>query len=352
METFRLEGVWDKRLESLNWGSTPTKVFTFCLAESTRSNYNTQIGKLRYYCQVRQIQFPPQPHESAIFADFLCAVGATSDRPESILRSVSAALNTLYQGLGLVNPMATVELKMLQTALVKSGTTRPAKHSKVMPCVAFQDLFRSWPDNDQLALENLRLKAVTLFALVFMARPSDMAPKGVTVDYETGVARHINFTTDQIVFNDDGSLTVTFFGIKNDSTRTGFEVRIPPSAEMTLDPVRCLKDYLRVTTASRVKGGPVFLALKRPYKGLSSGTIGEILKKAISLAGLENQGFTPRSFRPTGATAAVNSGCPPETAMQLGRWKTKEVFFNRYVYPNAPQEYTTNVLQYSGIELH
>ena len=63
------------------------------------------------------------------------------------------------------------------------------------------------------------------------------------------------------------------------------------------------------------------------------------------MAGLADQGFLAKSFRPTGATIAVNSGVLQETVMQIGRWKTKEVFLNHYVYPNAPQSYTTNLLK-------
>ena len=58
------------------------------------------------------------------------------------------------------------------------------------------------------------------------------------------------------------------------------------------------------------------------------------------MTGLADKGFLAKSFRPTGATIAVNSGVLPETVVQIGRWKTKEVFLNHYVYPNAPQSYT------------
>ena len=47
-----------------------------------------------------------------------------------------------------------------------------------MPRDPFLMLFSSCPENEKLLLKQLRLKAVTLLALVFMARPSDSAPRG------------------------------------------------------------------------------------------------------------------------------------------------------------------------------
>ena len=36
-------------------------------------------------------------------------------------------------------------------------------------------MFLSWPENDQLDLQRLRLKVITLLSLVLMLRPSDLA---------------------------------------------------------------------------------------------------------------------------------------------------------------------------------
>ena len=44
---------------------------------------------------------------------------------------------------------------------------------------------------------------------------------------------------DHIEFHEDGSLTVRLFGIKNDLSRSGFEVRIPGAANPWVDPGDC-----------------------------------------------------------------------------------------------------------------
>ena len=71
------------------------------------------------------------------------------------------------------------EIKRLITALIKTGTVRPMKRSRPMPVEAFVRYFRELGPTDELSLKDLRRKTVTLLALVFMARPSDLAPKGV-----------------------------------------------------------------------------------------------------------------------------------------------------------------------------
>ena len=41
----------------------------------------------------------------------------------------------------------------------------------------------------------------------------------------------------------------------------------------------------------------------------------------------------------------MSKGIIPETVMQIGWWKTKEVFMNHYVYPRAPQSFTSKLFE-------
>ena len=152
-----------------------------------------------------------------------------------------------------------------------------------------------------------------------MARPSDLAPKGVVL--KTLSVEKMVLSTNDIQFNDDRSLSVTFWGIKNDSKRQGFEMTVHPNKNVVLsDPVKFLELYIERTREFRPKDtNPLFITLKPPYHAITSDTIGNILEEAISAAGLSSLGYTAKSFRPTAATMAVQKGMLPETAMQLGR---------------------------------
>ena len=60
-----------------------------------------------------------------------------------------------------------------------------------------------------------------------MTRPSDLAPKGKIFKKESFAFENIVFSVNNLRFMEDGSLTIRFFGIKNDSSRSGFEVNFP-----------------------------------------------------------------------------------------------------------------------------
>ena len=298
-------------------------------------------NKYIQFCNARDVDFSDNTNIPCL-ANFLCELADSSDRPESVLRTVSASLSFLFEALGKASPIHHPEIKRLITALIKTGTVKPMKRSKPMPIEAFVKYFRELGPDKDLSLKELRRKTVTLLSLVFMARPSDLAPKGVVFNSSTLSVEKTVLSTDDIRFNEDGSLSITFWGIKNDSKRQGFEVTVHPNKDdILLDPVRCLKLYIEKTDEFRPKDtSPLFITLKAPYRAISSDTIGNILEESISAAGLADMGFTAKSFRPTAATMAIQKGMSPETAMQLGRWKTKEVFFNHYVYPQVPESYT------------
>ena len=68
------------------------------------------------------------------------------------------------------------------------------------------------------------------------------------------------------------------------------------------------------------------------------------MEEAIHITGLGNQGYSAKAFRPTGATAAIDSGKNPDIVMKTGRWKTASVFPDHYVHSHPPADYTHDVL--------
>ena len=123
-------------------------------------------------------------------------------------------------------------------------------------------------------------------------------------------------------FNEDGSVTLQFFAIKNDYSRSGFVIRLPPAKDAGLDLVRCLKDYMP-HRAPTVTQQPRFPLSADSLPRIKSSTVSDIPWPSIVDTGLQGQGFTPRSFHPTGATAAVCSHCDASTAHQIGHWNMK-----------------------------
>lgn len=268
----------------------------------------------------------------------------SSLKPASLLKSVLAALAALYTVLDLPLLSSTSEIRRLVDGLVKSGTYLGMCHSKVMPIEPFVSLYMSWPDNLDLSLKDLRAKCISLLALTLMLRPSDIAPQGVHYDRDTQVTVQFVFHERQISFQPSG-VTITFLGIKNDTSRSGFEVFLPRGSVDKLDPVSTLQCYMQRTNFMRQDAqGAVFLTLSKPYKALSASMIAQILCSMIDTVGLAGQGFTAKSFRPTGASTAVALGYDPDKVRRLGRWKTQSVFLEHYVHNNIDKSYVNKML--------
>ena len=231
------------------------------------------MNKLQEFCLESDTEFPNI--SSATLADFLCYTASKSTRPKSVLNVTLAAISMLSDALGQKNDPVTPEVAKLVMALIKSETTEPMKRSKVMPVQPFHNLFLSWDGNWKISIEDLRMKSITLLALSMMLRPSDIAPQATTLVGDT--YKSFVMTTDQVLFNQDGSATITLFGIKNDYHREGFEVIVCPASLTRLDPVITLRTYIDRTKHVRPAHKALFLSLRKPYAAISATTVARIL---------------------------------------------------------------------------
>ena len=328
-----MESEWKKCLECLNWPVASIEVYKHYIADSTRKQYDRYLSEFKSFCIQTYGCFPPEEgFVSAAIAGFLTEKSKLSQRPESMLRGIVAALTNYFDIPGRRNPM-THEIRNLVKALIKKETTLPAGRTKIMRIEHFTSLFEGWGANVSLSIPQLRQKSLTLLALVCMARPSDFAPNA-------------GFYRDQFQFHENGSATIHFFGVKNDANRTGFEVRIEGTENPYIDAVSCVKQYF-CKTSSQVNDqqrAPAFLSLKPPFKGISAQSIAQILNASIGEAGLNTQLFSAKCFRPSAATAAVVAGCDPNTTRVRGRWKNHQVFFANYVYPVSKVNVSQKIL--------
>ena len=135
--------------------------------------------------------------------------------------------------------------------------------------------------------------------------------------------------------------------IKTTYDRDGFKVHLPAASEefAQVDPIQCLKDYMSVTQDIRqsIPDRPVILTLNRPYKAVDSSTISTILSRAIAAAGLPTKEYSAKSFRPTGATCAIDIGINPDIARHIGRWRCAQTFEKHYVHARIPSDYLDNI---------
>ena len=342
-----MANIWSDRLASEGHSKRVCQQFPLYLAPSTLRQYNYNINKFYQFCTQRNIIFPAQ--DCCVLSDYLCFLADSSSRPESILKTNLAALSCFYDAINVPNIVSSPIIQRLFNALVKSGTKEPMQRTTTLPIHVFNEMFHSWGSNSTLDVTKLRLKTIVLLALTLMLRPSDIAPAGVIYNPETHQKEPYVFSTRHVIFHDDGSATIRFLGIKNDSDRSGFQCVLPPAEDTVIDPVQTLKDYINKTelVRSETTNSPVFLTLQRPYKHLTATGIAAVLSTAIKMAGLAGQGFTPRSFRPTGAQAAVDNQTDPKTAQYHGRWRSESIFYTHYVHAKPPKDFSSKLMTHA-----
>ena len=246
---------------------------------------------------------------------FLISVAKKSQRPDSVMRSCTAALQHFFKARIGIDPI-NEDIHRLVKGLIRQETLRPREQTKVMPVKPFTDLFQNWGSNESLSIQKLRQKAITLLALSALCRPSDIAPVSV-------------FKRKQIEFTEKG-MNITLFGIKNDSRREGFKIFVSRSTDVVSDPVSTLLCYInRTDHCAPSPNDPVFVTVSAPYTQLSAQSVSSALATSIKEAGLPPS-YTPRCFRVTGAQTAISKGVSSQAVKQLGRWQSEEVMWKHY----------------------
>ncbi|KAH3736972.1 hypothetical protein DPMN_043548 [Dreissena polymorpha] len=94
----------------------------------------------------------------------------------------------------------------------------------------------------------------------------------------------------------------------------------------------------------RPPSGPVFISLSATFGPIRDSAIAKVLEEGIKLAGLEGQGYSAKSFRPTVVTTAVEN----HVDRKVGRWNNSEVFFAHYVHSKPPQDFTAGLLNHES----
>ena len=101
--------------------------------------------------------------------------------------------------------------------------------------------------------------------------------------------------------------------LKNDTSRSSFDVHLPGDANVLLDPVSALRTYItRTDTQHPYPEAPGFIALQPPFRALKAGTVANIMEDAIRLVGLRNFGYSAKDF-------ALLERLPP---LNLGQTRT------------------------------
>ena len=163
---------------------------------------------------------------------------------------------------------------------------------------------------------------MTLLTISTLARCSDLALAKV-------------LKRNQLTFNSENSLTIDMFGMKKDSNRTGFEIRVEKSTNVKCDPFSCLEHYIQ-RTKHQIDSSidPLFIKPMAPHDPVSPRGIADILRSAIKMAGLSDL-YTARCYCPSATSAAIFSGCEHESVRQTRSIENPGDILRKQCLPNT-----------------
>ena len=277
------------------------------------NSYDGVLKRFDRFCTDNDYQYFPTT--TAAVAHFFRDISSKSIRPGPSLITASAAIAGMYKGSAHSDPTKSQLLTMLKQAIVNTGTKQPRKNTPTFPISKLTSYLSELGEDDTLEVKTLRAKAIVLLALVGLFRPSDL--ERIKLD-------HLNFGPNSVV--------IANFGGKTDKDMAGIPTTITGSSSVLLCPVRALHNYITRTEQNRqrLSEKSIFLYLNdKQAEPLGSQRIAKIMTLTLQAAGIDDT--TARSFRKSGASAAINKGTDPDLIMKLGRWKSVDVFYKHYV---------------------
>ena len=311
METCSLQDLWEEH--AFDWDLETRAMLEHSLRPSTMRAYDGILTRFSRFCEQQGYSYFPTT--TTAVAHFFRDITSSVERPGSTLITASAAIAAMYKGSEHSDPTKSQLLTMLKQAIISTGTKRPRFSTPVFPIERLTDHLITFGNNNTMSIDKLRTKTISLLALVGLYRPADLALLQL---------QHLEFVINGV--------NIANFGGKTDKNRDGIPTTITRASDQLLCPVAALESYIARTTARRstLSEPSIFIYLDgNKANKLSDQRVASILKAGLQAAGIDEA--TARSFRKTGASAAINKGVDPDLIMKLGRWRSVDVFYRHYV---------------------
>lgn len=295
------------------------------LKAGTVRNYNNYLARFVNACAALGLPSWRAATTGHVLV-FLCDIARGLNRPSSTLESAISALKLAFESLS-PSPLDSPLISRVKKGLVDLHTTRPRAPTQPLPVAPIRDWLLSLPPTNDLDYDRLRMKCAVLAALVLIARPSDLC----CID-----PRLLEFEDDL------SAVTVSLLAFKNDYHRDGAVLRVEASSVPELCFVRACKRLHSLNFARFPNASGLFIDPASGAKLLSA-QVGQILKRACTLAGL-GAVFTARNFRPGGATRGIEGGLPLDLVMHIGRWRSADTVYAHYLRSARPVNVSDTLL--------
>ena len=268
-------------------------------SENTVDAYESDWEDFVYWCESRHVSFFPATPETIV--NYINDL-ADHAKANTISRRISA-ISENFNASGLAdNPCkSSLVSQALRGIRRKKGTYQQGKTP-----ILLEDLEDIFQEMDALGLPEIQLlrdKAILLIGFMGAFRRSEISA----------------LTVEDLTFSPQG-LEIFVRSSKADQEGQGAVVAIPYIENAEFCAVRAVKSWLRYTG---IQSGPIFRGFTKKMdirkNALSDKSIAEIVKKYISLIGLDPAMYGAHSLRHGFATTAASFGVEERNIMRQTR---------------------------------
>lgn len=283
--------------------------------ESTQRQYGTYLQKWQNFCSRRSVD-PISPTINQVLEFFTelydnnCGYSALNSA-----RSALSALISLPGDLSIGNhPLITRFLKGV-------FQIRPAlpRYSSIWDVNVVLKYLKSVAPATRLSLKELSYKVTMLLLLLSGQRLQTMKLLNI---------RDFSYTSSSFSFQISSKVKQTRPGTHLPSLT--FKAYAP---DRRLCVYTYLKEYLARTEKLRGQETQLLISFQKPYKGVSTDTIGRWAKTVLSQAGIDTAIFSAHSTRAASVSAAKKKGVPLDTIMSTAGWSNAGTFKAYYDKP-------------------
>lgn len=297
--------------EALKRRSAPEEALTIMLSslsDSSLKQYDSCLKKWWLFCHAKTVD----PYRCDI-PQVISFLSSEFDKGAS-----HGTLNSCRSAIALLHGPevgADDKVRRLFKGIANLRPAKPKYESTWDPRLVL-DQVAQWGPNDELSLERLTLKLVTLMALVTAQRMQTLA----SIDI-----RNIEKSTGLIEIKIPARLKTSKINKAQPVLSIPFYV-----TNIRVCAASALETYLDKTKDLRGNETRLFIALKKPHSGVSSQTLSRWIKKTLTESGVDTDAFDAYSTRHASTSSAKKSGVNIDAIRKAAGWTQRSATFARF----------------------
>lgn len=286
------------------------------LSESSLKQYDTCLKKWFSFCNQNNIDLYETSVPNVI--NFLTQLFESGAQYGTLNSCRSALSLILGQGIG-----DDEQLKRFFKGVFRLRPPMP-KYNSIWNTSTVLDYLSNWYPNENLTLEKISKKLVTLLAL--------------TTAHRVQTISKININNIQILENE---IRIKIPDLIKTSRPGALqpELVLPCFLErQEICPVHTLRSYINLTQSIRGSTEILFISLKKPHRPVTSQTLSRWIKSTLDNCGINVSVFTAHSTRHAATSRAHQLGVSLDLIRKTAGWSGSSLTFGRFYNRVVQQE--------------